>query len=535
MDKFTPPVLSAAINIGDTHWCCGVSSFTNPQEAVVAISDSKKCWNFRTALLLNPDKSFHSFGCKAEENYADITEAAKDQHTYYYFRNLHNIKKFHKHAMVKDETGKMFPLFDILVHSIRFMKELLERRVGERCVIIDSEIVNVLTIPARWDSDGKQLVRQAAQQAGIQNNRCIVVLEPVVAALGYCAGETHDEISFYKAAESGAAYIVLDLRGKTSNISCHQHNGFLRQLLQCEGGDSVNDDFLKLLKQAVGEERFAQLEKGDIDEIIDCFEMKMCSLQTNSSVNMKIPASLAQKKPFLDDVKITTHKLRVSSERYHQLFEKTITAIERSMKQILQNEQSKELEYILMIGEFSKCEIVQRAIRNKFPEKRIIVSVDTDCLVLKGAIYYGGILKTPISEVKYTYGIQHWPKFDNSRHALDKLVVIDGVIRCKDVFYKYIEKGDRIPTARRISYVYRQFASSSGTIDCTVYISTKSDPVYVDDDECAVLGVLRTNFTANWKGLVEIEQSLIFGETCISLQAKDMVTGKVCETQIEYV
>jgi len=50
-----------------------------------------------TALLLNPDKTFHSFGYDAENNYSQLAEDGDDFEGYYFFHRFKMI--LHNHAV----------------------------------------------------------------------------------------------------------------------------------------------------------------------------------------------------------------------------------------------------------------------------------------------------------------------------------------------------------------------------------------------------------------------------------------------------
>ncbi|XP_021341319.1 heat shock 70 kDa protein 12B-like [Mizuhopecten yessoensis] len=549
---------SVVISIGETYCrsaaCSKFGSDNDPFtiSAMVWSSAIRNAYDLKnsTTLLLHPDKSFHSFGYEAEKNYANMTEdEEKDQTSYYYFRSLHNLKKINKGAKIKDETGKMLPVFDVFVHSIRFMKEETFRVVPH--TFIREYTMFMVTFPARWGNNAKPCIREAAEKAGIPRDNLIVVLDPEVAALTCYLPESNQIDSFYKPIMSGASYIVVDLGGRTGDISYHQHNGFLRKLLPTEGralgGNSVNDEFWKLLGQVYGEKQLLRLKKenpDDYDSVIKVFENKVrfTSLEGDGFLRMNIRTILIDKEVtdlsrFSGSFRVGPgDKLSFSLEQIRRLFEKTLTAIETGIERILHAHRLKGAEYILLVGEFSECKLVQSAIRKRFPQKKVIVPCQPRLAVVKGAALFIFISKTMNSEARCTYGVQHWPKFDKTRHPLDKLVVIDGVIRCKDVFFKYIERGEQIPKNRRISHVCSLFTSSTDTVECTVYASCHRDPQFTDDEGCAVLGVLRAPFTVDRKvAEVEIEQTLIFNKTCITLQAINMETGQVCETQMEYM
>ncbi|XP_033738366.1 heat shock 70 kDa protein 12A-like [Pecten maximus] len=553
------PISSLAIHIGETHSSYALAFFHDLEKSELYGASCKR-WpysKFRletsTALLLKPNKSFDSFGGEADRHYADMAEEGEDQSNYYYVRNLHHVEKFNKNTKLKDETGKMINVFDIFVHIIRFLVGDFAKTVKD---LIPDKRIYVICIPARWGYSAKQLVREAAEMAGIPRDELKVVFEPVVAKFGFHKDKDIDKKSFYEAAKSGAEYVILDLGVRAADISCHQHGGFIRHLLPSKGsalgGDTVTEEYVKFLGKIFGEKYLVRLKEEYTEEYLDILHgflarTRHISGEMNKFIGLHTQLLLTCFGRKKDDVDLsrfdgsvhinTSYRLRISMAQCQRLFEKYITAIERSIERIIQDERFEDFEYLLMIGEFSEFELVTRAIRKTFPQKKIIVSRDAGLSVLKGAVYFGFLSETNTQGVQYTYGIQHWPEFNKSKHPLDRLVVIDGVTRCKDVFSKFIEKGQTIPENQRVSCVWTPFSNSSyHTIDCTVYISSQTDPMFTDDDGCAVLGVLHTPFTVDMKKeALKIEQTLIFGRTCITLQAKNMATGQICETQIEYM
>ncbi|XP_033739162.1 uncharacterized protein LOC117326516 [Pecten maximus] len=187
-------------------------------------------------------------------------------------------QKFNKNTNLKDETGKMINVFDVFVHIIRFLVGDFEAS-GKS--LMSDERINVICIPARWGYDAKQLVREAAEMAGIPRDELKVVFEPVVAKFGFHKDKDIDKKSFYEAAKSGAEYFVLDLRGRTTDISCHQHGGFLRHLLPSKGsalgGDTLTEEYMKFLGQIFGEKYLVRLKEEYTEEylhILHTFQQK---------------------------------------------------------------------------------------------------------------------------------------------------------------------------------------------------------------------------------------------------------------------
>lgn len=98
-------LIVTAIDIGTTHsgyaysfrsdWTCVLTNEWKDQELMASLK-------VPTALLLNPDKSFNSFGYNAEKTYADIATDGDDDgrslKEYYFF---HRFKKMLKATFTK--------------------------------------------------------------------------------------------------------------------------------------------------------------------------------------------------------------------------------------------------------------------------------------------------------------------------------------------------------------------------------------------------------------------------------------------------
>lgn len=93
--KCTTKVLVAAIDFG-TVYSGYAYSFKNKWPDVKAnVWSSGEFLSYKTpsALLLNPDQSFNSFGFEAEKSYASLTENGKDCKKYFFFQRFKMILK----------------------------------------------------------------------------------------------------------------------------------------------------------------------------------------------------------------------------------------------------------------------------------------------------------------------------------------------------------------------------------------------------------------------------------------------------------
>eukprot|EP00105_Crassostrea_gigas_P014778 XP_011431563.1 PREDICTED: heat shock 70 kDa protein 12B [Crassostrea gigas] len=182
-----------------------------------------------SALLLNPDQSFNSFGFDAEKKYSSLTEDGKDCRKYFFFQRFKMIlkssleKRVHRKTQCIAENGESVDAMKVFTHCINHMRkhllEDLENRTTAKITMDDIDFV--LTVPAIWDDTAKMFMREAAVQAGIKSDQLLIALEPESASI-YCQLmhlESTDNKRFFLAGkESGAKYMVLDLGGNRMTI-----------------------------------------------------------------------------------------------------------------------------------------------------------------------------------------------------------------------------------------------------------------------------------------------------------------------------
>ncbi|OWF39271.1 heat shock 70 kDa protein 12B-like [Mizuhopecten yessoensis] len=562
----------AAIDFGTTYSGYAFSSkdeFDNdPLKIKSNVWNSGTLMSYKapTALLLNPDKTFNSFGYEAETMMAD---EGGDLQDYFYFHRfkmvLHNNKNLQRATMIKDESGKPFPALDVFGLSIAFLKRHLVEAIKKQFDgIVDSDIKYVLTVPAIWDDNSKQFMREAARKGGIREEHLMIALEPEAASI-YCQHVPVEKStsSFLQCARSGLAYMVVDLGGGTADITVHQRqpDKTLKELHAATGGafggKSVDDAFGAFLEEIVGAENIQAMKEKHMDDYVHLlreFEMKKRKIteETPAKVTMTIPFALVEllqedkmrksiddavkKSRFSSTVTSGRQKIQIMNAEFRKFFRPTIDGIISHMEEILYDRRFMDVKYILMVGGFSDCILVQNAIRHRFTEKVVIVPDDAGLAVLKGAVLFGHVPRSISSRVaRFTYGIQSWPVFEPRRHPADKKIMINGVARCRDGFFKYIEIGQQVTRGHSESQVFQALKPDEECLECSVYVSSKRDPDFVDEEGCRPLGVLKVPLDSNRRGPAEVEETLVFGETELHVRARDISTGKMYEASFDFL
>lgn len=559
------------LKISANHWNAGARSLISHKAP--------------TCLLLKPDKTFMSFGYEAENDFTNMAQEDDDDDSddekekpdfnkYYYFHRfkmvLHNNKDLSRTTEVVDEMGKSLPAIEVFTHAIQYLKDHLFSSLKDSFSgITHRDIKYVLTVPAIWNDNAKQFMRLAATRAGISPDNFSIALEPEAASL-YCQHHSVDTENgekelFKKTARSGDAYMVVDLGGGTADITVHekQMDGSLKELLAATGGafggKNVDDAFKSFLEDIIGKEAMQTFKLKCMDDYIDIFrefetKKRAVSNGKTNKVVMTMPVSLTnlvktssvkgQKSTFKDvvensvygnDVNFAKQKLHISHSCFVKFFDPAIDGIIKHMESILYQSNFSHVKNILMVGGFSECEILQEKIKNRLTQKRIIIPEEAGLAVLKGAVLCGHIPRAISGRVaRYTYGIQSWPMFNDRFHPASKRVTVGTSVRCRDVFFKFIEIGQQVTPGHRESQVFQVLNPSDNTLECTVFASTERDPQFVDDASCSQLGILTVPFTrpTNSTQAVEIEETLIFGETELRVKAKDLSTGQEYEAAL---
>ena len=361
---------------------------------------------------------------------------------------------------------------------------------------------------------------------------------------------------------------VMFIIGGTADITVHQRldDGTLEELVPASGGDwggtSVDETFRKFILDLLGENVMDSFKKENMEDYLQLFndfeaKKRAVLASKTGNIHMTVPFTLmallkkiyktkdkkeCMQKAFeqstlsyKDQVAFENNKIRMPVEIFKGFFTSTTHSIVEHMKKLYREKSVSEVKTILMVGGFSESSIVQAAIQEVFgPDskdkmfggKRIIVPEESGLAVLKGAVYFGHIPDAISRRVsRYTYGIQSYPEFNPSRHPADKKVMIDGVARCKDVFFPYVRKGEQIKPGQQHSQVFQALRPKESKLECAVYISERADPEYITEAGCKKLGVLTIALPPRRDGeMMELEETMIFGETELRVKARDIYT-----------
>ncbi|KAK3099182.1 hypothetical protein FSP39_000630 [Pinctada imbricata] len=240
---------------------------------------------------------------------------------------------------------------------------------------------------------------------------------------------------------------------------------------------------------------------------------------------------------FKNSLTLSADKMRITNECFCSFFQKAAESIIQHVRQLLDSPKVKGTKNILMVGGFSESPLLQRAIREFFPECRVIVPQEAGLCVLKGAVIFGYRPKTIVGRVaKCTYGISTTRPFKHGKHKKEKLFMVDGKEKCNDLFSKHVTLGDELKNDDIQSQSdYFPLYKNQTSICLPVISSSEPDPEYTDEYGCNKLGKLNLTFTNPDKGSEGVKCSMIFGETELRVIAEEKATGHKAEAKFDFL
>ncbi|VDI11366.1 Hypothetical predicted protein [Mytilus galloprovincialis] len=572
-------LLVAAIDFGTTYSGYAFSTIANFKLDPLKIH-ANQAWNAGgrqllslktpTCLLLNEKKELVSFGFEAENDYAELVLDEKHHDHYYFTRfkmRLYQAKDLSEEMRLEDVTGKSLMAIDVFGQSIKALKDhLLKLLDTEGTGVKPHEIKWVLTVPAIWPDSAKQFMRKGAEKAGIDDKKLFIALEPEAASI-HCQYLPTEKLKGaaegFSMTETGQKYMVIDLGGGTADITVHEKldGGHLKELCHASGGDcggtSVDNAFIQMMVKILGAPLINLLKQEDPSAYLDLlreFETVKRKIESTTSgkVNFTIPcatintlcekhqneslSSMIEASPFANQITLRGDKLRVDADVMKNLFQKTINSIINLVKDILRKPTAHDVPLLLLVGGFAECPLIQAAMKKEFSNKRIIIPEESGLSVMKGAVLFGHKPDYIASRVmRFSYGTDLSQPFNHELHTLSRKKSVNGEERCVNVFGMIIEKDKSVPVGHKVRQGYITMRPNQDHMPIKIYASHKKDPTYVDEEGCHLIGKAGIDIPCPSEEERSVEVEYIFGNTEISMTAKEKLTGFTCEATFKLI
>lgn len=317
------------------------------------------------------------------------------------------------------------------------------------------------------------------------------------------------------------------------------------------GGTDVDKAFLKVFSDVLGNDAMSSLKTEHIQQYTELLAGIEGLKKKDSKRRLQVPiatfdtvchqhqqkgfASILNSSRHKDSLKIVGgDKLEFKVEFYLSIFKNTIQTITSLIEKTLEVCGENSVGSIYMVGGLSESVIVQKAIKDKFPQKVQTVK-EAALAVLKGAVTYGHQPDIICSRVlPYTYGIASSARFVPGMHDEKKAVLIKGVKRCQNIFHSLITAKTRVQYGQKCSHTFKTLDEYQDIANLRVYKSPAKNPKYVDEEGCQLLTTIRIEIENPSKNPVKILVEFEFGSTELKVTAKREGTTQEFRHSLEY-
>jgi molecular chaperone DnaK len=398
-----------------------------------------------------------------------------------------------KHEAAVRIVGKNFSLQQVaafILTEIRdIARDLLQEEVNRA----------VITVPAYFNENQREAVREAGILAGLQVER--ILNEPTAAALAFGYDRGLDQrVLVYDLGGGTFDATVLELCGNVYEVVSTGGDTFL-------GGVDFDNQLVDYLLDAFCREIgvVPQLDRSAMQRLRDAAEQAKCALSEKEETIVRIP--------FFAAIDNTPKDLEVRVAR--ALLEDMVTPlVERTMlvaTNVLEKAKLRpeQIRNVLLVGGQSRMPMIWRRIKELFgrePHK----GVHPDEAVAIGAALLA-----------------------DSQGKIDSVVLIDvlpvsiGIGIPGGRFLRVLEGGTALPTTK--TYTIRTFRDDQESLELAVF---QGDGDRVVDNE--YLGTVTVSgITTAPKGAIQLEITFSLNQECLlKVSSRELQSGKIIETQM---
>lgn len=480
-----------------------------------------------------------------------------------------------------DSVSKARPL---VVAYLRRMRQLALAEISSSGYP-EREIRWCLTVPAIWDEAEKQLMRDAAAEAGLPSgrDRLLLTLEPEAAAV-YCQAHLARVVGASSRGQRqtvgpGARFMVVDCGGGTVDITAFQVSASaygderMVEIGKVSGGkfgsEYINEKFIATvlhdrLDGADTVDRIRRECPHALLELVERWESEKVTATARPGpdgpvierpVYVPVPGEIRDLLPQAAIERLAAqpggsrHRIVVTPQEVRELFDASVDYIVEEVSQQLADMRRSEgpgdrPPRILLVGGLSGSDYLQQRIRsfldaNSCQDVALLVPANPAAAVLFGAVLYG--CNPPVIEarrVRYTFGCQVWAPFEDGVDEPRRRVPDGaGPALCKDRFSVFVTVGDLVKADQRVVKVRRPVTLDQAELIVDFYRTREEKPRYVDDPGCELVGTLTVPLGAALSlPLADrgVEVAFRFGDTEISASAVNLHTQEQVETVLRF-
>ena len=250
----------------------------------------------------------------------------------------------------------------------------------------------------------------------------------------------------------------------------------------------------------------------------------------------KSPQEIVNEKKMGDKLTFRRDRIMFQGSVIREMFEPSIQSIISHVRDVIKSPKVQRLDKILMVGGFSECVLVTKAVKEEFRDIQVVAPDEPGLAVLKGAVIFGHSPEEISSRVmRCTYGVAVQSTFCEGYHEEEKKVKVGDEYYCRDIFGKFIEIDADAGNDDVIKQKY-DITDRKADLCIAVYVSTKESPMYVTDPDCTKLGEILIKVPlGGWRASSSVEVQFGFGGTEFTVTATEVKTQIQHEAKFDFL
>ena len=476
------------IDFGTSGIACAYGFFKNEDNPTPVYFNGQANQNKISAeIILDDDLNVIAFGNECSSY--DISINEENYHHFYKIKmNLYD--RIYK-VKARNSNKEVDIQYIIKLMLIEIKKKAIEQ-IKLSIPSLDKNMIHwVITVPAIWDLKSKQIMKEAAQEAGMiredDDISNFFALEPEAASIYYQSSpQANQEIK-----DSENPFIVCDFGGGTVDIvtqrkvktnSNFQFNEEYPPIGGNYGCNKINEYFMgRIIKELFGEECFNETKnnicKNRYNEWIE-FENKIEEFKKRFireeliSQNYIIDCDIFEHY-CNEDIKDLIMKFNDKHRNYelklhrswkilfpfkiiYDLMDELTNKISEYISQIIEEV---SIETIIFSGGASVNPIIRQLIQDKNKSIKIVLSHNPEVAISYGSVLfsYDHNVITP-RKAKYTFGIKCRREWNEELHHNGGKKIYDELDKdyiCENLFSKFIDKNESISSDKEIVKSYK--------------------------------------------------------------------------------
>ncbi|MFD8865775.1 Hsp70 family protein [Streptomyces sp. NPDC059590] len=452
-----------------------------------------------------------------------------------------------------------------------YLEKIFQEVVGEimRSGFSEDEIRWCVTVPAIWGDYEKQLMREAAEAAGLPEDpkRLLLAYEPEVAAhYVRVSGVRTAKLTGKRAnlLSPGSRFLVADCGGGTVDITAYRaiSGDSLEEIgRECGGkfgSEYINRAFVEdILVSRFGSfdalERIREQQPTAIIDLIDDWEKAKLHFSRGQAeeINIQIPLTLDRcldesaraalsksQDGFTDAIVISPDEARSAFEVVVPGVLKLVDRQLEEMKRQRRNAPGKEL--VVLVGGFGNSPYLRSRLEEHLEGRaEVITPPDPQVAVLYGAVYFACNPQVRARRARLTYGCDTSETFRPRIDPLKfKFTGPEGRDRCRNRFCIFVTRGQKVMVDEVVEHTLAPVWDTQREILIDVYGTRNTYPQYVTEEHCQKIG----SVTVDLSGVMHLDLkkrgvnvAMQFGETEIKVAATVNETGDAVHADLDFV